>query len=101
MEINPSAASLIAGVSRAAAKGGENDKQVNEARQRQTTASEPGGKSEGSIELDAGEQTGDRGTDGRQVLDVFERSDEEKSQDDPEPKIKTNPEPDGHLDLEA
>jgi hypothetical protein len=102
MNINPAAAASVAGTSRAAAKGGESDNQAAEASARQSAAKSPGGKVDGDNSLEAGEQTSDRDANGRQVLDVFERSDEEKPKtemqsEDPSPNSKH----DGHLDLEA
>ena len=74
MNINPSgAAASIAGTSRAAARGGEADAQVVESTRQQATADKPGGKSADSNAIDAGEQTGDRHGNGRQLLDQFER----------------------------
>ena len=77
MNINPSAAAAsIAGTSRAAARGGEADSQAVESTRQQATADKPGGKSADSNAIDAGEQTGDRHGNGRQLLDQFERHDE-------------------------
>lgn len=63
----------IAGVSRAAAHGGEQEKQTTEAARQQNTAEKPGGKSADSSAVDAGDATGDRGGDGRQTYDFFEK----------------------------
>jgi hypothetical protein len=101
MNINPAAAASVAGTARAAAKGGESDNQANQAAARQSSAQAPGGKAEGDNSLDAGEQTSDRDANGRQVLDVFERSDEQDSQEEPPSAPKPNSTHDGHLDLEA
>ena len=77
MNINSSAAAAsIAGTSRAAARGGEADSQAVESTRQQATADKPGGKSADSNEIDAGEQTGDRHGNGRQLLDQFERLDD-------------------------
>ena len=77
MNINPSAAAAsIAGTSRAAARGGEADSQAVESTRQQATADKPGGKSADSNAIDAGEQTGDRHGNGRQLLDQFERHDD-------------------------
>ena len=77
MNINPSAAAAsIAGTSRAAARGGEADSQATESTRQQATAEKPGGKSADSNAIDAGEQTGDRDGNGRQVLDQFEHHNE-------------------------
>lgn len=80
MNINPSAAASLAGTGRAAAKGGEADGQAIENSRQQSRADKPGGKSSQSSEIDAGDQTGDRGGNGRQVLDRFERSDSSEEQ---------------------
>ncbi len=77
MNINPSAAAAsIAGTSRAAARGGEADSQAVESTRQQATAEKPGGKSGDSNAIDAGDQTGDRHGNGRQMLDQFERHDD-------------------------
>ena len=52
-------AASIAGVSRAAARGGEQEKQTTEAARQQSTAEKPGGKSADSAAVDAGDATGD------------------------------------------
>lgn len=88
MNINPSAAAAsIAGTSRAAARGGEADSQAVEATRQQATAEKPGGKSADSNAIDAGDQTGDRHGNGRQMLDQFERHDhrDEDEVDEGEP----------------
>ncbi|MGI9470692.1 MAG: hypothetical protein ACR2NZ_04100 [Rubripirellula sp.] len=103
MNINPSAAASIAGTSRAAARGGEADGQAIESSRQQSTAEKPGGKSAQSSEIDAGDQTGDRGGNGRQVLDRFGDNDEregESTDDLPTPSPEKNG-PGQHLDLEA
>ena len=74
----------IAGVSRAAARGGEQEKQTTEAARQQSTAEKPGGKSADSAAVDAGDATGDRGGDGRQTYDYFEK------QNQPEDESPTN-----------
>ncbi len=104
MNINPSAAASIAGVSHAASRGGEADNQAAEATRQQSASEKPGGKSSEAA-IDAGDQTDDRGGDGRQVLDVFERADGNKEQGEEQtapqaPRVS----PDGsgeNLDLEA
>lgn len=104
MNINPSAAASVAGTSRAAARGGEADNQASEATSKQGTAEKPGGKASDSSAVDAGDQAGDRHGDGRQVLDVFEHSEQEETS---EQETDTNRRPaspegsGGHLDLEA
>ena len=82
MNINPSAsAASIAGTGRAAARGGEADSQAVEATRQQAAADKPGGKSADSNAVDAGDQTGDRHGNGRQMLDQFVRHDDrDKSQ---------------------
>ena len=100
MNINPAAS--IAGTARAAAKGGESDKQAADATAKQASAKAPGGKSEDVSQLEPGDQAGDRGPDGRQVLDVFERSEDETHQEEEMPsEEKPCVDQDGHLDLEA
>ena len=80
MNINPAAAASIAGTSRAAARGGEADSQTAEANRQQDRVNAPAGKS-GEAAVDAGEETDDRGADGRQLLDSFERSEPEDHHD--------------------
>ena len=106
MNVNPTAASIVAGTSRAAARGGETDNQASEATRQQSRTDSPTGKAADSTEVDAGDQTGDRGGNGRQVLDVFERSDEEPNQDhqNPDHSAKRSVSPEGaggNLDLDA
>lgn len=104
MNINPSAAASVAGTSRAAARGGEADNQASEAANRQSTAENPAGKANDSSAVDAGDQTDDRGGNGRQVLDVFERKggDEEAQQEEKRDPGSVASEGSGnHLDLEA
>ncbi|MCG8650201.1 MAG: hypothetical protein MI861_10220 [Pirellulales bacterium] len=81
VNINPNAASIVAGTARAAARGGEADNQAAQASNRQAVSESPGGKDSESNALDAGDQTGDRGGDGRQTLDVFEKSESSDSED--------------------
>ena len=108
MNINPSAAASIAGVSHAASRGGEADNQAAEATRQQSASEKPGGKSS-EVAIDAGDQTDDRGGDGRQVLDVFERTDGNKEQGEEQGEEQTAPQAprvsaDGSgetLDLEA
>ncbi len=104
MNINPSAASIVAGTSRAAARGGESDNQAIEANKQKARAEKPGGKTADSNAVDAGDQTGDRDGNGRQVLDVFQSDDEEHTGDPPEPKSSKSVAPEGaggNLDLEG
>ncbi|KAA1261618.1 hypothetical protein LF1_41690 [Rubripirellula obstinata] len=101
MNINPAAAASVAGTSRAAAKGGESDNQAAQASARQSAATSPGGKADGDNSLEAGEQTGDRDANGRQILDVFERSGEEQKQGESPEEQEASSNHDGHLDLEA
>lgn len=104
MNINPSAAASVAGTSQAAARGGDADNQSTEATSRQSAAEKPGGKSADSSAVDAGDQTGDRDGNGRQLLDVFERSGEhEESHEDPQRQHNSvSPEGSGeHLDLQG
>ena len=105
MNINPSAAASIAGTSRAAARGGESDGQAIESTRQQATAEKPGGKSAQSSEIDAGDQAGDRGGNGRQVLDHFEKSEDQENQESPKSSItESEPPTTGpglHIDLEA
>ncbi len=87
MQVNPSsAAASVAGTSRAAARGGEADSQAAEATKRQATAENPGGKTAEASAIDSSEQTHDRGGDGRQMYDTFERAkehdEEEQSHDE-------------------
>jgi hypothetical protein len=109
MNINPAAAASIAGTSSAAGRGGESDNQANEASRQQSASETPAGKSSESA-IDAGDQTQDRGGDGRQVLDVFEKADDEEQQqeelqkEDQQEKRSNGASPEGsgeHLDLEA
>lgn len=106
MNINPAAAASIAGTARAAGRGGESDNQTTEAARQQATSETPAGKSSESA-VDAGDQTQDRGGDGRQVLDVFEHGDEDQqSQEEPsvEDQQPGGASPDGtgeNLDLQA
>lgn len=103
MNIHPAAAASIAGVSRAASRGGDADNQAIEATRQQSAAEKPAGKSPEAA-VDAGDQTDDRGGDGRQVLDVFERKEKHpQPQDDAEsttPGDSTD-QPDQHIDLLA
>ena len=106
MNINPSAAASVAGTAHAAAKGGEADNRASESGRQQSTVDAPAGKAADSNAVDAGDQTGDRGGDGRQVLDLFQRSDEEQTSHDAGEDDDTPhpPSPHGtgeHLDLEA
>lgn len=106
MNIQPSAAAAsIAGTDRAATRGGEADAKRGEASRQKSVAESPGGKSADSSALDSGQETSDRGGDGRQVLDIFERSSEteeesagEGGKDDRAPNRDTEG---GHLDIQA
>jgi hypothetical protein len=103
MNINPNAAASVAGTSRAAARGGKADSQASESTRQQSTTENPAGKASQSSAVDAGDQTEDRGGNGRQVLDVFEREEEQQEQP-PESQPRQSAGPDGtgeHLDLEA
>jgi hypothetical protein len=82
MNINPSAAASVAGTSRAAARGGEADSQAIESTRQQAKSESPGGKAADSNAIDAGDQTGDRHGNGRQVLDQFERQQEDSDSTD-------------------
>jgi len=104
MNINPSAAASVAGTSRAAARGGDADNQATEATRQQSTAEKPGGKAADSNAVDAGDQTGDRGGNGRQTLDIFEKSEDQKNgqEETPSPSKSASQAGSGeHLDLEA
>ena len=106
MNINPGAAASVAGTTRAAARGGEADNQATEATRQQSAADTPGGKAADSNAVDAGDQTSDRHGNGRQVLDVFERSDQEDeaATEGDQPPTRSAASLDGtgeHLDLEA
>ncbi|GAA4448490.1 hypothetical protein [Novipirellula rosea] len=82
MQVNPSsAAASVAGTARAAARGGEADSQAAEATKRQATAENPGGKTAEASAIDSSEQTHDRGGDGRQMYDTFERAKEHDEQE--------------------
>lgn len=109
MNVNPSvAAASIAGVNRAAVKGSESDNQATDARSKQAASEAPAGKNGETQQLDAGDQSGDRDANGRQLLDVFERS-EDESEDESDRAAATSDEQqrsqkqpsEGHLDLEA
>ena len=109
MNINPAAAASIAGTARAARRGGESDNQATESTRQRSTTEAPAGKSSEST-VDAGDQTQDRGGDGRQVLDVFEHAAEQEDQQPEEqqeagqqqPRGGASPEGSGeNLDLEA
>ena len=103
MNVNPSAAASVAGTSRAAARGGEADNQATESTRQQSAADKPAGKSADSSEVDAGDQADDRHGNGRQVLDVFERSDDQDAPSE-ESSASKPASMDGtgeHLDLQA
>ena len=103
MNINPNAAASVAGTSRAAARGGDADNQSTEAASRQSTAEKPAGKAADSSAVDAGDQTGDRSGNGRQLLDVFEHTGEqEEAHEEPPQHNSASAEGSGeHLDFEA
>ena len=107
MNINPLPAAAVAGTSRAAAKGGDHDKQVSDAAAKQTAAKSPTGKSESAEQLDAGDPTQDRGGDGRQSLDVFESTSEEENVDESDSpsavprRSADGTVSDGHVDFDA
>ena len=101
MNINPAAAASVAGTARAAAKGGDSDNQSTQATARQSAADAPGGKDASDTSVDAGDQTSDRDANGRQVLDVFERGNGEKKQEEDPETAAPKSTHDGHLDLEA
>lgn len=105
MNVNPSAAASVAGSSYAASRGGDADNQASEATRQQSKAENPGGKPADSNSLEAGDQAGDRGADGRQVLDTFERSDQQQESSEEEtPSEKQSVSQEGtggKLDLQA
>ena len=106
VNINPNAAAAVAGTSRAAARGGDSDNQATESTRQQSAAEKPAGKATDSSALDAGDHAEDRHGDGRQMLDVFEPSEQAAdSEDQPtSPESSTPASPDGsgeHLDLQA
>lgn len=110
MNIQPSAsAASAAGTAHAASKGGESDKQSAEATGRQSVRDAPGGQRPETSAVEGGERLGDRGGDGRQLYDSFERADEqtpgeaEEEQGDPADAPDEPPEAQSgsHLDLEA
>jgi len=108
MNIHPTAAAAsIAGTERAANRGGESDARRAEASRQQQVADAPGGKSADSNAIDSGQETSDRGGDGRQVFDTFEQSqqgseDDSHDQDNISPRQPARDENQGqHLDLEA
>ncbi len=113
MNIQPSvAAASVAGTNRAAGKGGEADNQATEATRRQSTAEQPAGKSPETPGIEAGEQAEDRGGDGREMYDDFNRSGPERDREDHEDATAErtpeqpglSPPPDGsggHLDFQA
>lgn len=122
MNIQPNAAAAsAAGTAHAASKGGETDKQSAEAANRQSVRETPAGQRPEAGAVEQSEQSGDRGGDGREFYDTFERADEQQREDteqhngdpeegDPEEDRgeseeadQAAPRPDhgGHLDLEA
>ncbi|MEM9588042.1 MAG: hypothetical protein AAGA03_12245 [Planctomycetota bacterium] len=106
MNIPPTAVtSAVAGTARAAAKGGEADKQATESGNRLATNEKPAGKDDGINQLDAGHETADRDGDGRQLYDRFtpsSESEDETSEESQPPPHATRLPSDGHqLDFEA
>lgn len=106
MQIQPgSTLQSVAGTARAAAKGGETDNQASEAAYRQSTAEKPAGKAAEAAGVEAGEQTQDRGGDGRQLYEQFPQrgaSDDRESEDQDATEHDQNPlPPSGHLDFKA
>ena len=106
MNIQPSAAAAsIAGTDRAAARGGEADAKRSEASRQKSVSEAPAGKAADSSAVDSGQETTDRGGDGRQVLDVFERAsepEEEAVADEGNSGEAVNSETQGgNLDLQA
>ena len=105
VNIQPNAAAAtVAGTSRAAARGGEADNQATEATRQQSVSEKPAGKAADASAIDAGDQTGDRGGNGRQVYDRFEssRDEEADSRQESKPAKSVSSEGTGeHLDLEA
>ena len=76
MQVPPwvtSAAASVAGTSHAASKGGESDRQASEGAARLDVSQRPAGKGSETSAVDPGEHTGDRGGDGREMYDRFER----------------------------
>lgn len=105
MNIHPTAASL-SGTARAAARGGQADSAAAESTRQQSTADTPAGKAADSTALDAGDETGDRGGNGRQMLDPFERSGEQEDPGKPGDgsamkQLPARPGSGKHLDLQA
>ncbi|MEM9826755.1 MAG: hypothetical protein AAF958_09210 [Planctomycetota bacterium] len=83
MNIQPSSAAAAAGTIRAAARGGNREEQMMAESKSATT--ELAGA--GNPAAEASGETGDRGGDGRQVLDEFESHDSrEQSGEDPPPE---------------
>lgn len=103
MNINPTPASIVAGTARAAAKGGEADKQASEAASQQSVNGKPGGKASDTDAVDAGSEADDRGGSGHEAYDVFESSESETPPESAPPDDQPIPIPsaDGHLDFEA
>lgn len=80
----PTTSAAIAGTSHAAAKGGEADRQAADLGRRVSQAEQPGGRAEEPTAIDAGEQTQDRGGNGREAYDRFESSRGSDGQDQEE-----------------
>ena len=103
MNIQPGAAAAsIAGVGRAAARGGQHDHQVADSTRQQSTASMPAGKSPDASAVDAGEATSDRGGDGRQTYDHFTKHDQDSESDSTTPtEPNVGPSAAEHIDFLA
>ncbi len=101
----PNAATTsLAGVSRAAARGGEHEKRLGEAARQQQVGDAPAGKAADEPSVDAGDATGDRGGDGRQIYDLFEKqssSQEQSSEESPSSSVDQTAPPSEHIDFEA
>lgn len=105
----PTAATTsLAGVSRAAARGGEHESRVGEAARQQRVSEAPAGKVAGSDSIDASDATGDRDGDGRQTYDLFDKHEQPNPDPDVEnasesetSSIETTEESAQHIDFEA
>ncbi len=111
-----SAAASVAGTSHAASKGGESDRQASEGAARIDVAQRPAGKGTETSAVDPGEHAGDRGGDGREMYDRFERRggdddgleseprDDDESAAEEGADARSNPPVDaasGHIDFQA
>ena len=104
MNIQPNGSASLAGTSHAAARGGEADNQAAEATRQQARTDRPAGKSSDSKAVDAGDEAGDRGGNGSQMLDVFEHSEEQEGTPEdrsPDRRPASGEGTGEHLDLEA